>query len=66
MLAIKRNMKDQILTNDRKILHCCWCGAEFSGNAGDYWNCSDDHLFRCPYDDSLLELVNKVVTITYE
>lgn len=36
MKASKRNMRDQILTNDRKILHCPNCGAEYSGNSGDY------------------------------
>jgi len=33
MRAIKRNMKDQILTNDRKILHCVVCDTEWSGIA---------------------------------
>jgi hypothetical protein len=65
MRAIKKNMKDQILTGDKKILHCVQCGAEFSGNVGDYFMAPDNHVFHCPYDDTEMELVNKVVTIAY-
>ena len=65
MRALKSNMKDQILTDDRKILHCKSCDAEFSGNAGDYWNYPDDHEFVCPCGGEM-ELVNKVVTVSYE
>lgn len=65
MRAIKHNMKDQILTSDRKILYCPECDAEYSGNAGDYWNVPDDHVFTCNYCGCELELVNKVITVEY-
>lgn len=63
MRAIKENMKDQILYNDRKILHCEICGAEYSGNAGDYWDLPDDYAFMCC--DEEMELVDKVVETRY-
>jgi len=69
MRAIKGNMKDQIITNDSKILHCPSCGAEYSGNAGDYWDLPDDHVFICENRHCFgveMELVNKVVTVRYE
>jgi len=62
--AIKSNMQDQTLTKDRKILHCPNCGAEYSGNAGDYWSLPDDYVFMCECGKKL-ELVEKVVTIKY-
>ena len=65
MRAIKANMKDQILTDDRKILHCPECGAEYSGNAGDYWNFPEDYVFTCDLCDLEMELVDKKVTIAY-
>lgn len=65
MRAIKKNMKDQILTSDRKILHCTLCGGEWSGNAGDYWNYPDDHVFKCSHCDVELELVEKRVHVEY-
>ena len=65
MKAIKKNMRDQILTEDNKILHCPSCNAEYSGNAGDYWDYHDDHVFSCNDCEIEMELVNKVVTITY-
>jgi len=58
-------MKDQILTSDAKILHCISCDGEWSGNAGDYWNYPDDHVFGCGECGIELELVNKKVTIDY-
>lgn len=63
MKAIKKNMKDQILTDDKKILHCLVCDAEFSGNAGDYWNVPDNYVFKCC--GVSMELVTKQVTIEY-
>jgi len=66
MKAIKSNMEDQILTNDRRILHCPSCGAEYSGNAGDYWNVPDDYVFHCLECGVEMELVEKIVTITYK
>jgi len=59
MRAIKKNMKDQILTSDNKILHCPVCDAEYSGNSGDYWNLPDDHVFCCAECEIEMELVEK-------
>jgi peptide subunit release factor 1 (eRF1) len=66
MRAIKRNMRDQILTNDRKILHCPACDAEYSGNRGDYWHVSEDHIFNCEKCQVEMELVTKRVYVEYE
>ena len=63
MKAIKKNMVDQILTSDNKILHCSICGAEYSGNAGDYWNVPDNHVFTCC--DTAMQLVTKKTVISY-
>ena len=63
MKAIKKNMVDQILTSDKKILHCTICGAEYSGNAGDYWNLPDNYVFTCC--DNEMELVIKNTVINY-
>jgi len=65
MRALKENMKDQILTNDRKILHCPICDAEYSGNAGDYWDYPDDYEFFCEECGVPMELVEKIVTVEY-
>lgn len=65
MRAIKSNMSDQILTHDNKILHCPSCDAEYSGNAGDYWNVPENHVFTCKNCDVEMELVRKLVTIKY-
>lgn len=67
MRAIKSNMKDQTGRNctDKKILHCPTCNGEWSGNAGDYFNYPDDHVFHCEHDGTELELVTKVVTVRY-
>ena len=64
MKAAKANMKDQILTKDNKILHCLSCGAEYSGNAGDYWGLPNDYVFHCECGEEL-ELVEKLVTVKY-
>ena len=68
MKAIKSNMKDQILTGDRKILHCPECDAEFSGNAGDYFMHPDDYIFYCINlgCGAEMELVTKVVTVKHK
>lgn len=63
MRAIKSNMKDQIMTGDRKILHCKICGSEYSGNSADYWDLPDDQIFECC--DEEMELVDKIVEIRY-
>ena len=47
MKAIKSNLKDQIGTDDKTIMFCPCCNAEFSANAGDYWYLPDDHQFTC-------------------
>ena len=47
MLAIKKNLKDQILTDDNTIMYCPSCGGEYSANAGDYFMIGDDHKFKC-------------------
>lgn len=64
MRAIKKNMGDSILDGDHRILYCPNCGAEYSGNAGDYFMLPDDHIFVCECGTEM-ELVNKVVTVTY-
>jgi len=64
MRATKGNLKDQILTGDREILHCAVCGAEYSGNAGDYFMLPDDHIFT--HCEQEMELVAKIVTIRYK
>ena len=63
MKAIKKNMVDQILTSDNKILYCEICGAEYSGNAGDYWNVPDNYVFTCC--DTAMQLVTKKTVISY-
>lgn len=65
MKAIKANMKDQILTNDRKILHCPNCGAEYSGNAGDYWDAPENDVFMCVDCGVEMELVDKIIHVEY-
>jgi len=65
MRALRKNMEDQILTDDTRILHCPVCGAEYSGNAGDYWNLPDDHEFMCSECDQPMELVDKILTVKY-
>ena len=66
MRAIRGSMKDQILSDDHHILHCPCCGAEYSGNAGDYWYLPDDHVFYCKDCEVEMELVNKVTTVCYQ
>ena len=63
MRAIKKNMEDQILTDDTKILHCPICNAEYSGNAGDYFMYPDNHVFTCCGIE--MELVDKIVSVYY-
>ena len=65
VIAIKRNMQDQIVSSDCKILHCPVCGGEWSGNAGDYWDLPDDHVFTCDDCGVELELVEKRVYVEY-
>jgi len=48
MLAILKNLKDQILTKDNKLMLCKVCGAEYSANAGDYFMINNpNHKFKC-------------------
>ncbi len=65
MKAIKSNMKDQILMNDSKILHCPECDTEYSGNRGDYFMCPEDHVFYCNECKTEMELVTKIITVKY-
>lgn len=65
MKAIKSNMQDQITSNDKKILHCPTCEAEYSGNRGDYFMLPDDHVFTCDECNCEMELVSKIVSIEY-
>ena len=65
MRAVKRNMRDQILTSDRKILRCPSCGAEYSGNSGDYWDLPNDFVVKCEDCDVEMKLIDKVVTVKY-
>ena len=64
MKATKGNIKDQILSNDNKILHCPCCDAEYSGNAGDYWYLPDNHVFHCECGEEM-ELVTKHTCVSY-
>lgn len=66
MRAVKCNMKDQIITKDRKILHCPQCDGEWSGNSGDYWDLPEDHVFMCGECGVELELVDETVTVSYK
>ena len=67
MKAIKKNMSNQYMLpiSQRQILHCPSCNGEWSGNPGDYWNLPDDHVFKCSECDVELELVRKVINISY-
>ena len=58
-MARVKDLKDQTLTNDHAILFCNICDAEYSANAGDYWNYSPDHEFICC--DEPMQLVTKQI-----
>ncbi len=60
MKAVKKNLKDQVLTNDKAIMLCRKCGAIFSANAGDYWNLPDSYVFK--HCGRTMELVRKIVS----
>ena len=48
MKATLKNLKDQISTDDNKIMYCSVCGAEFSANIGDYFMINDpEYQFKC-------------------
>jgi hypothetical protein len=48
MKAILKNLKDQILTRDNKIMYCPYCGAEYSANSGDYFMINNpNYKFQC-------------------
>ena len=59
MKAIRSNM-----TGDT-ILHCPICDAEYSGNKWDYFWLADDDILQCSECGVEMELVHKVVTVTY-
>jgi len=63
MKAIKKNLKDQILTDDKKIMFCNICGTEGSANSGDYWNTPEEYRFKCC--NRTMSLVNKKVRVIY-
>ena len=56
-MACVKDLKDQILTEDRAILFCTICGSEYSANAGDYWAYPPDYEFTCCGEPMIL--VNK-------
>ncbi len=47
MEAIKKNLKDQILTDDKTIMFCSNCEGSNSANSGDYWDYPENHAFKC-------------------
>ena len=47
MKAIKKNLKDQVLTDDKTMMHCSVCDASYSASSGDYWDIPDNHKFKC-------------------
>ena len=56
--AILKNLHDQILTNNNKIMKCFICGAEYSANSGDYWHINNpNYKFKCC--DKMMSLVTK-------
>jgi len=63
MKAIVKNLKDQILTRDAKIMYCPYCGAEYSANKGDYWYLPENHKFICC--DATMDLVVKKTSYSY-
>ena len=46
-LAYIKNLKDQILTDDKAIAVCPACGSEYSANKGDYWDRKPDDALTC-------------------
>lgn len=61
MIAVKKNLKDQILTDDNKVMFCPICQSEYSANAGDYWYVGDNYVFKCC--DNQMILATKETTI---
>lgn len=58
MKAILKNLKDQIFTDDKKLMLCKICGAEFSANSGDYFMITDpSYKFKCC--NKIMDLVIK-------
>jgi len=58
MKAILKNLKDQILSDDNRIMYCPLCGAEYSANSGDYFMLTNpNHKFKCC--NNTMELVTK-------
>tara|TARA_R100001244_G_scaffold54060_1_gene46801 strand:- start:545 stop:751 length:207 start_codon:yes stop_codon:yes gene_type:complete len=62
-LAHIKNLKDQILTNDKSIAVCPSCSAEYSANLGDYWDREKESAITC-CDGLICDLVTK--RIVYE
>ena len=64
MLAQIKNLKDQIITNDKKIAVCPCCGAEYSANKGDYWQLKESDYLTC-CDGIICELATKKVVYDF-
>ena len=64
MLAIKKNLKDYIYCPEFSDVYayCTKCGAEYSANAGDYWQMKDDERLKCC--NKTMILVRKSTKIT--
>lgn len=58
--AILKNLKDQILTDDNRLMKCFKCGCEYSANSGDYWHIRDDNYkFKCC--NKIMSIVEKSI-----
>lgn len=60
MKALYKNLKDQILTNDKSIMYCPICGSEYSANKGDYFMISNPE-FKFICCDRTMLLVTKSI-----
>jgi len=54
--------KDYDSRKDEFIL-CPRCGAEISGNRGDYWSLPDEYVFKCECGCADLALVKRKIEI---
>jgi uncharacterized C2H2 Zn-finger protein len=62
MQAILKNLKDQLLTDDKKIMYCPRCNAEYSAHRGDYFTINDpEHIFYCGCGNPLLLVIKQVI-----
>ena len=59
----RASLQDQIGSPyPRPFLYCRKCGAEYSANAGDYWNTPDSHVFKCCRVNMMLVTASRVLT----